>query len=115
MLVRRPQATVLRAVHDAYGVVVGRQLVGQLAGAVGRVVVDHEHVHVGLRRAQAADDPDQVVGLVVRRHVHHDPAQGRSVGGGHAGVLSVGVTARGSAASDASVVASVGSADATTA
>ncbi len=35
VLVRRPQAALLRAVQDLHGVVTGRELVGDLAGAVG--------------------------------------------------------------------------------
>ena len=47
------QTVLGRAVHDVHPVGVGeRQLVGELAGAVGAAVVDDQNVHVGLGRAR---------------------------------------------------------------
>ena len=41
------------------------QFVGQLAGAVGRVVVDHQHVGVRQLGVDAGDQFGQIVALVV--------------------------------------------------
>ena len=61
------QAALALPVQDV-DVVVGRgQLVGLLAGAVGAVVVDDEHVHLGLGGAQPRGDEGQVAQLVVGR------------------------------------------------
>ena len=44
-----------------------RQRVGDVAGAVGRLIVDHHHAHVGMRH-QPGDEHRQVRALVERRH-----------------------------------------------
>ena len=64
--IRRAQAVLGRAVHDVHPVRVGqRQLVGQLAGAVGAAVVDDRTCTSGTRLVHAADDQRQVLPLVV--------------------------------------------------
>src|SRR4051812_25719124 len=92
MAVRRAEAALLRPMDHLDSRVAGGQLVGQLPGAVRGVVVDDEHVQIGLRLAEATDDPAQVVGLVVRRHHHDAASEWRTerccVGGAHARVLS---------------------------
>src|SRR5690606_19764537 len=56
------------------------EAVCQRAGAVGAVVVDHQHVDVRLGRAQATHDPLEVVGLVVGGNHHDHPVRWRRVG-----------------------------------
>ena len=51
--------------HHMHPVRVGkRQLVGELAGAVGAAVVDDQNVHVGLGSVNPAGDQRQVLQLV---------------------------------------------------
>ena len=58
------------------------QAVGDLPGAIGRGVVDHQHVAVDRgfleHRQQAAHERLEVLALVVRGHAH--PRGGRSLG-----------------------------------
>jgi hypothetical protein len=68
--VRGAQSGLLGAVHHVDAVVCGGHLVGQLAGAIGAAVVDHQHVHVGQCRVQSLDDLSDVVPLVVGRDHH---------------------------------------------
>ena len=64
--IRRAQSVLACAVHHVHPVRVGqRQLVGELAGAVGAAVVDDQNVHVGARSVHPADDQRQVLPLVV--------------------------------------------------
>jgi hypothetical protein len=54
--------------HDVDTVgILKRQLVGELTGAVGATVVNHEDVHLRLRRMNPGEDDRQVAALVVRR------------------------------------------------
>ncbi len=58
------------AVQDVHVVVAGREFVGELAGAVGAVVVRDQDVGLGHRRADPADDQPDVLRLVVGRNDH---------------------------------------------
>ena len=81
--VRAPETFLGGAVQDVHPVVLGGQAVGDLAGAVGRAVVDHEHVARDrgalTRSADRLDHPLEILALVVRRH-----ADDESLGGGSA-------------------------------
>src|SRR5690606_15879367 len=55
------------AVQHVHVVVGGGQLVGDLPGAVGAVVVGHQQVGVGQRRPQPLGDQREVLALVVGR------------------------------------------------
>jgi len=80
VLVRRPEAALLGAVQDLDGVVARGQLVGDLAGAVGRVVVDDQHPpRIGQVGEDRGDDLLEVAGLVVGRQDH--PGVRPSAGG----------------------------------
>jgi len=57
------------------GVVAG-QLVGQIAGPVGRAVVDDEDVGLRHRREDRLDDRADVLALVVGRNEHPDARGG---------------------------------------
>src|SRR5205814_1560671 len=59
------QAELAGAVHHLDAGVLGGQFVGQPAGAVGRVVVDHQHVRVRGVGVDVGDQRGQVVPLVV--------------------------------------------------
>src|SRR5207247_6240633 len=62
------EALLARAVEDADVVELGREHVGDLAGAVGRAVVDHEHAAGAPKRlAEGAQHRFEVLALVVRR------------------------------------------------
>jgi len=50
----------------------GGEPVGELTGAVGRAVIDHEHLGLGHRGVQPGDHPAQGLHLVVGRHHDHD-------------------------------------------
>src|SRR5690606_41883832 len=63
--VGRAQAPFLGAVEDVDAPVVRGERVGEVPGAVGRVVVDDEHVRLGARAAGGGDGVLEVVALVV--------------------------------------------------
>ena len=50
---------------------VGRRPFGERPGAVGAVVVDHQHVRLGGRRADRREEVDDVVRLVVGGNDDH--------------------------------------------
>ena len=66
--IRRPEALLTVAMEDGDEVELACQPVGDLAGPVGRVVVDHEHLHV--ERLERAHHRLEVLALVVRRQAH---------------------------------------------
>ena len=59
--------------QDVHAVVPGREVVGELSGAVRAGVVNDESVRVGHRRVKPAEDPGQVLPLVVGRDHHEQP------------------------------------------
>ena len=62
------EARLLCPVHDLDVRVGLRELVGEVPGAVGAVIVDHQQVRVGDGFPDPAGDDLQVLPLVVRRH-----------------------------------------------
>ena len=73
--VRRPDPLLALAVEDAHPRKLGREPVGDLARAVGRRVVDHEHA-VARRVEDLAERSDhrlEVLALVVGREAHDRP------------------------------------------
>src|SRR5439155_21430130 len=66
-----------RPVQDLDLLVVGGQLVGDGAGTVRAVVVGDQHVDGRRGATHPVDDDPDVVGLVVRRDHHQDPADPR--------------------------------------
>jgi len=65
-----------RPVHDANVLVLCRDAVGQIARAVGRVVVDDHQVRLGVGRTHRVDEAGQVVLLVVSRGDDEGSGQG---------------------------------------
>ena len=61
------QALLRLAMADADAWIRRREPVGDYAGAIGRAVVDDEQRRPGERVEDRRADPDEVVGLVVRR------------------------------------------------
>src|SRR5262249_13722875 len=63
------QPTLGLPVHDMNAVGIGQgQLVRELTGAVGAVVVDDQYVHIRARLVHASDDQRQVLPLVESRN-----------------------------------------------
>jgi hypothetical protein len=55
-------------VQDVDGGVVGRQPVGEFAGAIGRIVIHHQHVNGHRQAEKALCERRKVLPLVVGRH-----------------------------------------------
>ena len=69
-LVGSAQPQLARAMEDMDAFIAGGDGVGDVAGAVGRVVVDNRHVHIAGQRAQLPDETGQIFTFVVGRHDH---------------------------------------------
>ena len=77
--VRGTEPLLAHPVHDVDVVVGSRELISDVTGAVGRVVVGDENVRAGNRSPQAAGDALDVLQLVVRRDDHENFVEGNGV------------------------------------
>ena len=65
--VRATQAVLNGAVQNVNLGILSRQLISNLAGAVGAVIIHHENIHLGSRLAKTLHHDGQVLLLVIRR------------------------------------------------